>query len=174
MVADSDHASIPARRLAERLRGLREQEHLTQKQLARVLGGSITAVSLWEKPGSDRLPPPPRLAAYARLFCTSRSFASGAPRLFRDDELTEQEREQRTELYAELLELRERAQSTGPATSSPGPSPAHQPALRPLGSIWQFPGVEAVSIVNAVLTRPASLRRSVAPELQPVRQIRRP
>ena len=39
MVADSDHPSIPARRLAERLRGLREQEHLTQKQLARVLGG---------------------------------------------------------------------------------------------------------------------------------------
>ena len=119
MVADSDHPSIPARRLAERLRDLREQRHLTQKQLARVLGGadalSIATVSLWEKPGSDRLPPPPRLAAYARLFCTSRSFASGTPRLLRDDELTEQEQEREAELYDELLALRERAQSTGAA-----------------------------------------------------------
>ena len=63
MAADTDHPSIPAMRLAERLRRLREQEHLTQKQLARALGGSITAVSMWEKPGSDRLPPPTRLAA---------------------------------------------------------------------------------------------------------------
>ncbi|MGO9189819.1 MAG: helix-turn-helix domain-containing protein [Streptosporangiaceae bacterium] len=144
MVADSDHASIPARRLAERLRGLREQEHLTQKQLARVLGGSITAVSLWEKPGSDRLPPPPRLAAYARLFCTSRSFASGAPRLFRDDELTEQERERRTELYDELLALRERAQSTGTAAEASELASAGQRS-----SIWHFLDGTAVSIVDS-------------------------
>lgn len=144
MVADSDHASIPARRLAERLRDLREQEHLTQKQLARVLGGSITAVSLWEKPGSDRLPPPPRLAAYARLFCTSRSFASGAPRLFRDDELTEQERERKTELYDELLALRERAQSTGTA---PGISELTSAEQR--SSIWHFLDGTAVSIVDS-------------------------
>ena len=119
MAADSDHPSIPARRLAERLRDLREQEHLTQKQLAKVLGGadalSIATVSLWEKPGSDRLPPPTRLEAYARLFCTGRSFASGPPRCSRDDELTEQEREREAELYEELLALRERAQSTGAA-----------------------------------------------------------
>ena len=61
MVAENDQPSIPARRLAERLRDLREREHLTQKQLARVLGGaetlSIATISLWEKPGSDRLPP---------------------------------------------------------------------------------------------------------------------
>ena len=41
MVAENDQPSIPARRLAERLRDLREQEHLTQKQLARVLGVSF-------------------------------------------------------------------------------------------------------------------------------------
>jgi hypothetical protein len=41
MVADSDYLSIPARRLSERLRDLREHEFepLTQKQLARVLAG---------------------------------------------------------------------------------------------------------------------------------------
>ena len=130
MVADSDHPSIPARRLADRLRDLREREYkqltqkqspLTQKQLGKVLGGaealSIATVSLWEKPGSNRLPPPQRLATYARLFCTSRSFEAGPPRLLRDDELTEQEQEREAELYAELLALRERAQSTGPAAS---------------------------------------------------------
>ena len=103
MVAENEQPSIPARRLAERLRALREQERLTQKQLARVLGGaeplSIATVSLWEKPGSDRLPPPPRLEAYARLFCSSRSFEGDRPRLLSADELTEQERERETELY---------------------------------------------------------------------------
>ena len=69
MVAENDQPSIPARRLAERLRDLREREHLTQKQLARILGGaealSIATISLWEKPGSDRLPP----RAAARRLC---------------------------------------------------------------------------------------------------------
>ena len=64
LVADNEHPSIPARRLAERLRDLREREYgqFTQKQLARALGGaeplSIATISQWEKPGSGRLPPP--------------------------------------------------------------------------------------------------------------------
>ena len=155
MVADSDHPSIPARRLAERLRDLREREYkqltqkqspLTQKQLAKVLGGaealSIATVSLWEKPGSNRLPPPQRLATYARLFCTGRSFEAGAPRLLRDDELTEQEREREANLYAELLALRERAQSTGPSTAA-----REQPAPERRSSVWRFADEAAVSIV---------------------------
>src|SRR5580693_5707349 len=118
MVAGSDHASIPARRLAESLRNLREREFkpLTQKVLGKALGGSeplsVATISQWEKPDSNRLPPPERLKAYARLFCSSRSFASATPRLLRDDELTDTEREREIELYEELLELRERAQST--------------------------------------------------------------
>jgi transcriptional regulator with XRE-family HTH domain len=148
MAADSDHPPAPARGLAERLRDLREQRHLTQKQLARVLGGtdalSIATVSLWEKPGSDRLPPPLRLAAYARLFCTSRSFASGAPRLLGDDELTDQERERRTELYDELLALREQAQSTSIVTVARDLSAAGQRS-----SIWHYPDGTAVSIVDS-------------------------
>lgn len=143
MVAESDHSSIPARSLAKRLRDLREQEHkqLTQKQLAKVLGGpqslSIATISNWEKPGSGRLPPPDRLAAYAQLFCTSRSFAAGAPRLLRDDELTEQELQRKAELYTELLALRDRAQ-----LSDRGPAQA-----APRNSIWHFPDELAVSII---------------------------
>jgi len=145
MVADSDHPSIPARQLAERLRDLREQEHLTQKQLARALGGSITAVSMWEKPGSERLPPPPRLAAYARLFCTAKSFSAGPPRLLRDEELTAQERQKRAELYDELIALRERAQSTAAADA-----PGELPSAGPHGSIWHHSDGTAVSIVDSV------------------------
>jgi transcriptional regulator with XRE-family HTH domain len=149
MVVGSGHPSIPARRLAERLRDLREREYepLTQKQLAKALGDSgstlsIATISLWEKPGSDRVPPRQRLAAYARLFCTSRSFASGAPRLLHDEELTEQERERETELYDEMLALRVRAQKMDTAAPSrEQPSPEHR------SSIWHFPEGTAVSIV---------------------------
>jgi transcriptional regulator with XRE-family HTH domain len=146
MVADNENPSIPARRLAERLRDLREREYgqFTQKQLARALGGadplSIATISQWEKPGSGRLPPAQRLEAYARLFCTGRSFASGAPRLLRDDELSGQERERQAELYAELLALRERALETQAAASP------EQFAGRSR-SIWHFPDGAAVSVV---------------------------
>jgi transcriptional regulator with XRE-family HTH domain len=141
MVAENDQPSIPARRLAERLRALREREHLTQKQLARVLGGaetiSIATISLWEKPGSDRLPPAQRLAAYARLFCTSRSFESGRLRLLSSGELTEQERERESELYDELISLRERAQVTNVVGAGKGQR----------STLWHFVDPIAVSIV---------------------------
>jgi transcriptional regulator with XRE-family HTH domain len=146
MVADNDHPSLPARKLAERLRDLREREYgqFTQKQLARALGGadplSIATISQWEKPGSGRLPPPQRLEAYARLFCTSRSFASGGPCLLREDELSGPERERQAELYAELLALRERALETQ-AASSPESFAGRET------SIWHFPDEKAVSIV---------------------------
>jgi transcriptional regulator with XRE-family HTH domain len=149
MVAENDQPSIPARRLAERLRALREQEHLTQKQLARVLGGSetlsIATVSLWEKPGSDRLPPATRLVTYARLFCTSRSFDGDRPRLLSPGELTEQERERESELYDELISLRERAaQSTSVSATAKGPRSA----------LWHFPDPIAVSIVCSDAVEP--------------------
>jgi transcriptional regulator with XRE-family HTH domain len=148
MVAENDQPSIPARRLAERLRDLREREHLTQKQLARILGGSdalsIATISLWEKPGSDRLPPPQRLEAYSRLFCTSRSFDSDRPRLLSANDLTEQERERATELYHELIALRDRAQST----NVPAPVRSQRSA------IWHFPDPIAVSIVCSDAVEP--------------------
>ena len=150
MVAENDQPSIPARRLGERLRDLRESRHLTQKQLARILGGSetlsIATISLWEKPGSDRLPPAPRLEAYSRLFCTSRSFASDRLRLLRSNELTEQERERATELYDELIALRERAQSTS----------APAPAGRQRSALWHLADPIAVSIVCSDAVDPPS------------------
>lgn len=155
MVADSDHQSIPARLLAERLRDLREREYrpLTQKQLARALSGSgqlsTATISLWEKPGSDRLPPPTRLAAYARLFCSKRSFTSGSPRLLRDEELAEPEREREAELYAELVALRGRAQSANTATPSRKEASLER-------SIWHFPDGHAVSIVCSDAPTPPS------------------
>jgi transcriptional regulator with XRE-family HTH domain len=149
MVAENDQPSIPARRLGERLRALREQEHLTQKQLARVLGGSeplsIATVSLWEKPGSDRLPPAQRLAAYARIFCTNRSFDGDRPRLLSPGELTEQERERETELYDELVSLRElAARSTSALATARGPRSA----------LWHFADQIAVSIVCSDAAEP--------------------
>jgi transcriptional regulator with XRE-family HTH domain len=149
MVAENDQPSIPERRLAERLRALREREHLTQKQLARVLGGpeslSIATVSLWEKPGSDRLPPPQRLEAYARLFCTSRSFEDDRPRLLSAGELTEQEHERETELYNELVSLRElAARSTSALATAKGPRSA----------VWHFADPIAVSIVCSDAAEP--------------------
>jgi transcriptional regulator with XRE-family HTH domain len=154
MVAGSDHASIPARRLAERLRDLREREFrpLTQRVLARALGGSEplnhATVSQWEKPDSNRLPPPQRLKAYARLFCSDRSFASTTPRLLEDNELTNAERGREIELYEELLELRERAQSTDAATGS-----SEQFAIEYQGSLWRFPDEKAISIVCSDVPR---------------------
>ena len=154
MVAGSDQPSIPARRLAERLRALREREYgqLTQGQLARALGGadplSSATISLWEKPGSDRLPPPQRLATYARLFCTNRSFGPDGLRLLREDELTEQEREKEAELYEELLALRDRAQSADGGSVPAGSGQR--------GSIWRFPDGKAVSIVCSDAPDPPS------------------
>jgi transcriptional regulator with XRE-family HTH domain len=149
MVAENDQPSIPARRLAERLRGLREREHLTQKQLARVLGGadalSIASISLWEKPSSGRLPPASRLEAYSRLFCTSRSFEGDRIRLLRSSELTEQERARAAELYDELIVLRERAQSTND--------------VAPRSAIWHFPDPIAVSIVCSNALEPPPYAR---------------
>ena len=148
MVAENDQPSIPARRLAERLRALREQHRLTQKQLAKLLGGSeplsIATVSLWEKPGSDRLPPSQRLAAYARLFCTGRSFDGDRARVLSSGELTEQERERESELYDELIALRERAQSTDLAAAAKGQRSA----------LWHFADPIAVSIVCSDATEP--------------------
>ena len=69
--------------------------------------------------------------------------------MLRDDELTDQERQWKAELYRELLALRDRVQ---PADGSF--LPTGQPS-----SIWYFSGEEAVSIVCAEAPDPPSYAR---------------
>ena len=140
MVAGSDPAFSQATELADRLRDLRKEHKLTQQQLADILSASkpvgVTTISSWENASSNQPPPLKRLEVYARLFCTNRPFASGSPRLLRDDELTEEEGQKEAELFTELRALRERVQSLDsvPATNK-------QPSL-----VWHFKDENRINI----------------------------
>jgi hypothetical protein len=133
-----------ARRLAQRLRELREREfkRLTQSDLGQALGDdealSPATISMWENPSSGRLPPPFRLEAYARLFCTPRSFegGEGVVRMLDVDELTEPEQDRMEELQRELLALRSNAGSQA-AASAPGEAQ----------SMWHFPDGSRITLV---------------------------
>jgi Helix-turn-helix domain len=134
-------------RLAERLRDLRrEVVKLTQGDLGRVLGGakalSPATISMWETPGSGRVPAPDRLEAYAQLFCTPRSFESGV-RMLALSELTVDERERFEELKSELLGLREGALLRGN-------EPIHDVAQ----SMWHFPDGSRITLAVSSLTTP--------------------
>jgi transcriptional regulator with XRE-family HTH domain len=119
-VAKEQALSSAAVRLARRLRSLREEEvpsltqraqHLTQQDLAQALGDgkqlSVATISMWES--GARVPTRARLTAYARLFCTPRSFAGDRPRLLKQGELDHDEMERFVELESELLDLRNAA-----------------------------------------------------------------
>jgi len=113
---------------------------LTQEDLARVLGGSEplsgATVSAWEN--SSRIPPESRLAAYARLFCTHRSFTQKGLRLLNVNELTDEETARMQKLNDELQALRKQARrANGSGTT----------AAKGRNSIWAFPPGEAVNIV---------------------------
>jgi hypothetical protein len=136
----SDQPGPAVVRLAERLRDLREGAPvaLTQSDLGKALAGakgtvSAAAVSSWENPSSGRLVPSSRLDAYARLFCTPRSFEGGIRQLA-DAELTPSEREILAELKEELVGLRDAA---APAGTSVG-------AAR---SMWHFPDGSRITLV---------------------------
>ena len=141
--------------LAGRLRKFRERAHLTQSELGHALGDaegplSPAAISMWENPTSGRLPPSARLEAYARLFCTSRSFEGGA-RMLGVDELTAQERDRFEELERELLGLRDSAVSGEEGPSSGGAQ-----------SMWHFPDGSRITLVCYRLSpecRPSSANR---------------
>jgi hypothetical protein len=136
----SDQPGPAAIRLAERLRDLREGAPvpLTQSDLGHALAGDKgtvgpAAVSSWENPTSGRLVPASRLDAYARLFCTPRSFEGGV-RLLADSELTPDERSVFTELKEELAGLREVAGRQG--------SPFGEAR-----SMWHFPDGSRITLV---------------------------
>lgn len=126
--------------LARRLRELRERAGLTQTKLGQALGeaeGPISpaAISMWENTTSGRLPPPSRLEAYARLFCTPRSFEGNA-HMLGVDELTIQERNRLEQLEGELIRLRSNAASRN-ATPSSGEAQ----------SMWHFPDGSRITLV---------------------------
>ena len=134
-----------ASRLAQRLRELREQEFrkLTQSDLGQALGDvneplSPATISMWENPASGRLPPPARLEAYARLFCTPRSFETGGSgvRMLDVAELTAQEHGRMEELHRELLGLRG---SAGLGAKAPSSGEAL--------SMWHFPDGSRITLV---------------------------
>ena len=129
-------------RLARRLRELREREfaRLTQSELGHALGDpgppvSPAAISMWENAASGRIPPPARLEAYARLFCTPRSFEGGV-RMLGVAELTAQERARLAELQRELLGLRDSAVSS-----------TEEPSLGEAQSMWHFPDGSRITLV---------------------------
>jgi hypothetical protein len=105
-------SSEQAATLAAALRNMRKSTWpdrvLTQAQLARAFSHeehvAAPTVSSWESPTAPKTPPPARLNAYARFFCTPRS-VEGEPRLIPEDQLTAVELKRFHELESELLEL---------------------------------------------------------------------
>ncbi len=135
----------PSLALAQRLRTLREEAHLTQEQLAKVLSVSAPAVSSWEN--RSKVPPVNRLGTYARFFATPRSMEGHTLRQLADDELTEDETAERKRLEAELIQLREAAMGpVGAAESARSPQPT-----APAAGTWYFPDRAPVTIVCARL-----------------------
>jgi hypothetical protein len=115
VTTSTDQPGLGAIRLAVRLRELRESAPvpLTQTDLGHALGGAKgtvgpAAVSSWENPQSGRLVPASRLDAYARLFCTLRSF-EGDVHLLDEADLTLDEHNAFTKLKEELDSLRDSA-----------------------------------------------------------------
>lgn len=147
----------PSAALAQRLRSLREDTHLTQDQLARVLSVSAPAVSSWEN--RSKIPPVNRLGAYARLFATPRALAADPPRLFTDDELTDDEMADLRRVEGELIQLREAAM--GPVSPAEVARVPQQPAVTtaPAAGTWYFPDRAPVTIVCARL--PERLRSTM-------------
>jgi hypothetical protein len=136
-------APSAASRLAERLRFLRQAvpSGLTQEALAHALGGRKqvggSTISSWET--ASRIPPPDRLTAYAKLFCTERSFAGGDARLL--DDLNDEELREFQTLESELLGLRDAALA--------GDGPNRLGAVEP-DRVWRFTDPDPVPVTLVV------------------------
>lgn len=144
--------------LAHRLRALREEHwpdrRLTQRQLGQAIGGiSPPLISSWENPHSEKVPPNPRLAAYATFFATRRSVEQEPFRLLDPTELAPDEQTNRETLLNELTELRELALEVPQPTSPPHIHMTEQHGL------WHFPVLEEITIVCADL--PDHLRQAI-------------
>jgi len=144
----------PRQLLAQRLRGLREDQKITQPQLAAALGGSkplsVPLISSWESLTNPHIPPTARLEGYAAVFATSRSFDSAVPRRLSSEEMTDEERHAMTELRQELMHLRSdamRAGASDPETAAVRPVSEAEKSLS--SGFWRYNDGNTITIVCA-------------------------
>jgi transcriptional regulator with XRE-family HTH domain len=134
-------AEGPAPELARRLRSLRKQcwpgRRITQEQLAEAFDVSVPLISSWERQNDPVAPPEHRLDAYATFFATTRSVERRPFRLI--DQLTEAEQASKDALFAELVELRNRALDAAPAGDAA------------TDNLWRFPVNQDITIVCSEL-----------------------
>jgi hypothetical protein len=150
----------PQQVLARHLRALREEHwpgsRVTQAQLAQALGkASVPLISSWESVTSPKIPPVPRLEAYATFFATPRSIEGAQPRLLRLDELTDAERAARDELARELLHLRAGALGSTTPVLTPIQAEEEENIASLNSGYWRFADGRPITIVCAQL--PASM-----------------
>lgn len=100
--------SSQTQELARRLRELRLECKLTQKELGVVLGGdqplSAPTIASWENKSAPKLPPRDRMLAYAQFFATPRSLED-TPGLIPVENFTTEEHDAYETLRIELLKL---------------------------------------------------------------------
>jgi hypothetical protein len=140
-LATASEPTSAAHTLARRIRDLRERApvRLTQGDLGEALSDasgalSPASISMWETGAAGRIPPVHRLEAYARLFCTSRSF-EGKARMLTFGELTSDEQGRYSQLLQELVDLREQATRRDDAS-----------ATADAQSMWHFPDNSRITL----------------------------
>jgi len=140
-LATPSEPTSPALTLARRIRDLRKDAptQLTQGDLGEALSDasgtlSPASISMWETGAAGRLPPVHRLEAYARLFCTPRSF-EGKARMLALNELTADEHERYVELRQELVDLRDQATRRDSADTTADAQ-----------SMWHFPDGSRITL----------------------------
>jgi hypothetical protein len=105
----------------------------------------VPLISSWESPSNPKIPPIPRLEAYATFFATERSVAENPPRMLSSAEMDEPERRARDELLRELMSLRREAMR---ATDTPSPNVEFEAFS---SGPWRFDDGKPITIVCAQL-----------------------
>jgi transcriptional regulator with XRE-family HTH domain len=151
---DGVDSQDPRQLLAQRLRALREDQKITQPQLARALGGnkplSVPLISSWESQTNPRIPPLARLEGYAAVFATPRSFEGTQPRRLSPEDMSDEEKRAMTELRQDLMRLRNDALRVG--ASGPDAAVVSQTSEieESLGAgPWRFDDGHTITIVCA-------------------------
>lgn len=150
--------SVSQQLLARRLRELREQQwsdiKVTQAHLAQAFSVdrsvSVPLISSWESASNPKIPPIPRLGAYATFFATTRSMDGGVPHLLGDAQLTDSERAVRDDLSKELLRLRAGALgNVSPALWSAVKTEEEENVASLNSGYWRFADGRPITIVCA-------------------------